>query len=83
MKVVPIVPPRVGEIEIDLDVPLPMARRATASFPLAKLAVGHSFNVSRELAPQLKNAVRTYSTRTGRKFTTRTTSNGTRVWRIK
>lgn len=83
MKVVPILPARANEIEIDHDVPMPKLRCKPGSFPFAKMAVGDSFAVSREMAPQLKNAVRTYINKTGRKFAIRSNPSGVRCWRIR
>ena len=70
------------EINIDKDVPIPSKGRT--KYPLGEMNVGDSFLVNKgaEKTSSLRMTVSIYGKKHNKKFTTRTTPDGVRVWRI-
>ena len=73
---------RLTMIEIDKNIPIPPKRNQTSKYPLSTMEVGDSFLVVGAVQARLSGSVGTVARRTGRKFTTRKTFEGVRVWRI-
>mgnify|MGYP003500423108 FL=1 len=69
-----------NQIKIDKDVPMP-ERASRHRYPFKLMGVGDSFLVDVKMET-VRLAAASYSYRSGRKFSVRQTSAGTRVWRI-
>jgi hypothetical protein len=73
---------------VDKDVPIPAARGAYSKYPFGDVEVGDSFIVPpgdidpRVVANRVQVAAKGFGRRNGMLFTTRSTSQGVRVWRV-
>lgn len=72
------------EFTIDKNVPMPKPRRPASKYPFKELDVGDSvlFSGSDHSGRFFLGALYRAQRETGRKFTTRKTPEGFRVWRI-
>lgn len=70
-------------MNIDRNVPLPLAREKT-KYPFNDLLIGDSFLVAWPFAHphNVRCAAQYHQRRTGKKFTTKSTDDGVRVWRV-
>ena len=72
------------DIKIEKNVPAPLhtGKGTPAKYPFAEMAVGDSFCLPADEACRLHGAAWHAGNRLGKKFTTRKTADGVRVWRI-
>ena len=72
-------------MQIDKNAPLPTShgRGRPAAHPINSLAAGESFLCPPEMPATNVRMLIQYHQRKGKKYTTRTTPEGLRVWRIK
>lgn len=67
--------------KLENNIPAPKAHHA-CKYPLGTMEVGDSFVAPESEASKLRNASHTYGKKKGRKYVTRTTDEGVRVWRV-
>lgn len=68
---------------IEKNVPVPTARSARAKYPFKEMDVGDSVLIPDESkAKAAVNAAFMVGTRDGKKFTSRSTPEGVRIWRV-
>ena len=73
-------------MKIDNNIPAPTTsgKGASGKYPLNTLAVGDSFLCSPEVNPySMRVLIQYHQNQHGKRYTTRTTLEGLRVWRIK
>lgn len=69
------------EIKIEKNVPL-SGRANNGKFPFYKMEIGDSFSVGFDDRLSLRSMASSYGRKNGKKFTTRKSDDGIRVWRI-
>ena len=69
------------EIKIEKNVPF-IGRANNGKFPFYKMEIGDSFSVGLDNRLSLRSMASTYGRKNGKKFITRQSDDGIRVWRI-
>ena len=74
----------VGPMKIETGIPVPPVSARPAKYPLARMAIGDSFHVEGDatVAKRVRTSVSHSGQRTGRRYVTRKTDTGIRVWRV-
>lgn len=72
------------DFKIEKGVPVPPLRvERISKYPFKEMEIGDSFEVNEKIEfSRVRNSLSTYSARSGRKFVTRKTENGGRIWRV-
>ena len=71
------------EIQIETDIPLPKRRGYARKFPFDKMEVGNSIPLpDKETYLKATSASQHYGKEHGKKFASRSTPDGFRIWRI-